>query len=282
MNIVTPKIELIASTTLTNTAGGGPKIEDWMSLNPDTTDAESLVEHAGRGCYESWHRPNAATAKTSDYIDRTAFEMQHGSILEHASATFRFSGVSRAWLMEMERHRHLSWSVVSQRYVDANTFGVVMPPAIREAAGSIVYHSEDTYDDLEGPASEALEWWSRNAMWHYEKLVEHLQGNGLPNKQAREAARSVLPNATEVRGVVTGNLRAWSTILPLRAHPSADAEMQEVARLIADALEPVAPTVVQHINDQIAYAELGEERPDREAVLARRKRIGERHNKEHA
>ena len=53
MNIVTPKIELVASTTLTNTPEGGPKIEDWMSLNPDATDAESLVEHAGRGCYES-------------------------------------------------------------------------------------------------------------------------------------------------------------------------------------------------------------------------------------
>lgn len=282
MNIVTPKIELIASTTLTNTVEGGPKIEDWMSLNPNATDSESLVEFAGRGCYESWHRPNEATAKTSDYINRTAFDMQHGSILEHASATFRFSGVSRAWLMEMERHRHLSWSVVSQRYVDANTFGVVIPPAIQEVAGNVVYHTEDTYDDLEGPVSEALEWWARDAMLGYEVLVDRLHGDGLPRKQAREAARAILPNCTEVRGVVTGNLRAWSTILPLRAHPSADREMQEIARLIADALEPVAPTVVRHINEQIAYAELGEERPDREAVMARRKHIGERRNKETA
>lgn len=252
MNIVTPKIELIASTTLTATGSGSLVVESDMSLDPEATDAEALISRAGRGCYESYSRPNPATAKDSDYINRTAFEMQHGSILEHASATFRFSGVSRAWLMEMERHRHLSWSVVSQRYVDANTFGVVVPPAIREATGSIVYDSEATYDDLEGPASEALDWWARDAMWHYEKLVKHLQDNGLPRKQAREAARSVLPNCTEVRGVVTGNLRAWSTIIPLRAHPSADREMQEVSRLIVDALEPVAPTVVQYINEQIA------------------------------
>ena len=237
MNIVTPKIELIASTTLTNTVEGGPKIEDWMSLNPDTTDAESLVEHAGRGCYESWHRPNDATAKTSDYINRTAFEMQHGSILEHASATFRFSGVSRAWLCEMERHRHLSWSVVSQRYVDANTFGVVMPPALRagdDVVGRGIWKSEvdasfETYDG-----------------WCADLALQ-----GFPRKQAREAARSVLPNATEVRGVVTGNLRAWSTILPLRAHPSADREMQEVSMLILDALDPVAPTITNHIRQQI-------------------------------
>lgn len=239
MNIVTPKIALIASTTLTNTVEGGPKIEDWMSLNPDATDAESLVEHAGRGCYESWHRPNEATAKTSDYIDRTAFEMQHGSILEHASATFRFSGVSRAWLMEMERHRHLSWSVVSQRYVDASMFGVVMPPALREVPTDLAQDDWDlaTMRDLNS----------------YNYLVSLLEADNVPRKQAREAARSVLPNATEVRGVVTGNLRAWSTILPLRAHPSADREMQEVSMLFLDALEPVAPTVVDHLRYQIAY-----------------------------
>ena len=235
VNIVTPKIELIASTTLTNTVGGGPKIEDWMRLDRDATDAECLVEEAGRGCYESWDKKNPKTARNADYIRRTAFDMRHGSILEHASATFRFSGVSRAWLVEMSRHRHLSWSVVSQRYVDANTFGMVVPPAIRD------YKNGESYDIEINEAMTAYNEW-------VDELTNHC---GLPRKQAREAARSVLPNATEVRGVVTGNLRAWSTILPLRAHPSADAEMQEVARLIADALEPVAPTVTNHIRQQI-------------------------------
>lgn len=251
MNIVTPKIDLIASTTLTNTVEGGTKIEDWMQLDPEATDAESLVEHAGRGCYEQWHKPREATRRNADYIGRTAFDMGHGSILEHASASFRFSGVSRAWLCEMERHRHLSWSVVSQRYVGAEKFGIVVPPAIREAAGNIVYDSSDFYDDLDGPASEALDWWAREAFFNYEALVGHLEDNGATRKQAREAARSILPNCTEVRGVVTGNLRAWSTILPLRAHPTADAEMQEVSHLILDALEPVAPTVAKYISNTI-------------------------------
>lgn len=238
MNIVTPKIELIASTTLTNTGGGGPKIEDWMRLAPDATDAECLVEEAGRGCYESWDKPNPKTARNADYINRTAFEMQHGSILEHASATFRFSGVSRAWLCEMERHRHLSWSVVSQRYVDAAKFGVVIPPAIRE---------EENFDGWRSAWETSV----KDSFDRYEAFVKGLDGRNVPRKQAREAARSVLPNATEVRGVVTGNLRAWSTILPLRAHPSADREMQEVSMLILDALHPVAPTVVNHLRQQI-------------------------------
>lgn len=251
MNIVTPKIELVASTQLANTSEGGPKIEDWMSLDPDATDAESLVEFAGRGCYESWDKPNPKTARNADYLRRTAFEMQHGSILEHASVTLRFSGVSRAWLTEMERHRHLSWSVASQRYIDGEKFGVVIPPAIREATGNIICYGETAYGHLDGPASEALGWWANEAAYNYEELVEYMEENGATRKQAREAARSVLPNCTEVRGVVTGNLRALSTILPLRAHHTADAEMQEVSMLILDAIAPVAPTVAQHIRQQI-------------------------------
>ena len=237
MNIVTPKIELIASTQLTNTQAGGTVIEELMNLDPSATDGESLVEFAGRGCYESWSKPNPKTAHNPDYIRRTAFDMQHGSILEHASVTLRFSGVSRAWLMEMERHRHLSWSVVSQRYVDAGTFGVVMPPALRDrddAIGRGMWESgvAATFEEYDG--------------WCADLALQ-----GFPRKQAREAARSVLPNSTEVRGVVTGNLRAWSTILPLRAHPTADAEMQEVALLILDAIHPVAPTITNHIRQQI-------------------------------
>ncbi|WP_312981031.1 FAD-dependent thymidylate synthase [Corynebacterium sp.] len=237
MNIVTPKIELVASTQLTNTQDGGTVIEELMNLDPSATDGESLVEFAGRGCYESWSKPNPKTTHNPDYIRRTAFDMQHGSILEHASVTLRFSGVSRAWLTEMERHRHLSWSVASQRYIDGEQFGVVMPPAIRS-------HPERLSKAIWASGVE------RNR-GSYDVWTRDLMEQGLPRKQAREAARSVLPNCVETRGVVTGNLRAWSTILPLRAHPTADAEMQEVSKLILDAIHPVAPTITNHIRQQI-------------------------------
>jgi thymidylate synthase (FAD) len=157
--------------------------------------------------------------------------------------------------MEMERHRHLSWSVVSQRYVDAATFGVVMPPAIREYCNPVEDPEGNPFGDIFSFINDA-----NDAMKNYQEWVNELSTEcGLPRKQAREAARSVLPNATEVRGVVTGNLRAWSTILPLRAHPTADAEMQEVSHLILDALAPVAPTVVDHLRYQISY-------PDKETA----------------
>ncbi|MDN6657427.1 MAG: FAD-dependent thymidylate synthase [Acidipropionibacterium jensenii] len=224
MNIVEPRIEIIASTGLRGYRGSN---FHGMELQ-NATPAESLCEFAGRGCYESFGRPNAATATTSDYLDRTVFDQGHGSILEHATVTLRFSGVSRSWLTEMERHRHLSWSVASQRYIDSTTFGAVMPPAIRDA----------------GDATQAL--WATSvdsALRDYEILVDHLHDSNISRKQAREAARSVLPNSMETRGVVTGNLRAWLSIIPLRTADGADAEMQEVSRLILETLRPIAPTI---------------------------------------
>lgn len=224
MNIVEPSIEIIASTGLRGYRGS-----DFHGMElQDATPAESLCEYAGRGCYESFGRPNAATATTSDYLARTVFDQGHGSILEHATVTLLFSGVSRSWLTEMERHRHLSWSVASQRYIDSTTFGAVMPPAIRDA------------DDLTQTMWETA---VDNAVRDYSIIVADLQGAGLPRKQAREAARSVLPNSLETRGVVTGNLRAWLNIIPLRTAPGADREMQEVAGMISDRLATIAPTI---------------------------------------
>jgi thymidylate synthase (FAD) len=48
-------------------------------------------------------------------------------------------------------------------------------------------------------------------------------------KMAREAARAVLPNATETKIVVTGNARAWRTMLELRSSEGAELEIRRAA-----------------------------------------------------
>ncbi|MGH3977398.1 MAG: FAD-dependent thymidylate synthase, partial [Pseudonocardiaceae bacterium] len=65
----------------------------------------------------------------------------------------------------------------------------------------------------------------------------------LRRKQARQAARSVLPNATETRIVVTGNYRAWRHFLAMRATEHADVEIRELAVEILRQLHKVAPNV---------------------------------------
>lgn len=236
--IVEPQVKLLAHTTIDTDA-----ISELMEIQPESTDAETLVTFAGRSCYESWHRPSEATRDDADYIERTIFQQQHGSILEHATATLYFTGVSRAFLTELTRHRHLSLSVRSQRFVNEEDANIVIPPALRSLDSQIVYDSSDFYDDLEGPPSEALEWWFKDALFNYENLVLELGDAGFTRKQAREAARAVLPSMVETKMVVTGNLRTWLEVIERRTAPDADAELQQVMGMAREALRPLAPTI---------------------------------------
>ena len=236
--IVEPRVELIAHTAIVPDA-----IEQRMEIQEGSTDAETLTVYAGRSCYESWSRPNEKTRQDGDYLKRTLFEQGHMSILEHATATFYLTGVSRALLAEITRHRHLSFSVRSQRFVSEEDASIVIPPAAKKSEAEVVYDSEEFHDDLKGSLPKALEWWAGEAVWNYEGLVSALTGEGLPRKQAREAARAVLPNMIETRVVVTGNLRAWHEVIERRTAPDADAEFQQVAGMIREELQRLAPEV---------------------------------------
>ena len=243
MKIAEPRVELIAHTTLACN-GRSPVIEGCMSLDPDAGDAQQLVEFAGRSCYQSFHKPNPATARNKDYIARTLHGQKHWSIAEHATATFYITGVSRALTHELIRHRHLSYSQLSQRFVDESEANIVVPPAVRSAKEiNEAYYDEELGGGVIG-ATENLKVMANLAIATYAGLVEELQEvEGLSRKQAREAARAVLPNMVETRIVVTGNLRAWHEVIARRTAPDADAEFQEVAGMIREQLQQIAPEV---------------------------------------
>lgn len=232
MTIATPKAHLIAHTAICE------PITQFMDINPDASEVETLIEFAGRACYQSFHRPVEATNTTEKYIANTLFNRGHWSIAEHASATFYITGVSRAFTHELIRHRHLSFSQLSQRFVDESKPGVVIPPALRDyKAGLAARNGEEL------TAEDALQWISEKCALNYGILTDALTEEGLSRKQAREAARAVLPNMVETRIVVTGNIRAWKEVINRRTQPDVDAEMQEVMGMIADQLATIAPNI---------------------------------------
>lgn len=194
--------------------------------------ADELAEFAGRTCYQSFARPNAATAANADYL-ANILTQQHFSVLEHASVTFYIEDVSRSLTHELIRHRHLSYSQLSQRYVDASQMTYVVPPALADDG--------DAIEDLDNAFQFALA--------DYRDLVESLEAKGSTRKQAREAARCVLPNMTSTALVVTGNLRAWRDVILKRNSPGADAEIQELAATILGHLRIIAPNTVQDLED---------------------------------
>ncbi|WKW87263.1 ThyX-like thymidylate synthase [Mycobacterium phage Chargerpower] len=225
------KVQLIAETAINI-----PELSD-LGYEPHPLDEESadeLAEFAGRNCYQSFSRPNPATGTNEKYLQHI-LDVGHESVLEHASATF-YIEASRSVLTELERHRHLSFSVLSQRYVDPVPYGIHLPPAIDQLP-----------DAQRQEAFAVLQSAQQDSAMHYDQLLNIFEGQGMPRKRSREAARAVLPNMSNSPMVVTGNHRTWRYVIKARWHEAADAEIRELAGELLTQLREIAPNTYQDI-----------------------------------
>ncbi|HVK22850.1 MAG TPA: FAD-dependent thymidylate synthase [Actinokineospora sp.] len=208
---VSPKVQLIAKTEFF-----APADVPWST---DADGGEALAEFAGRACYQSWKKPNPATASNAGYINHI-IEVGHLSVLEHGSVSFYMTGLSRSLTHELIRHRHFSYSQLSQRYVPEKSAAMVEPdviandPELHAKFLEAAQAAQDAYNEL---------------LAGLEKKFADVKSATLRKKQARQAARAILPNATETRIVVTGNYRAWRHFIAMRATEHADVEIRALA-----------------------------------------------------
>ena len=200
---------------------------DWKG---ESTDGERLAEFAGRLCYMSQKNPAGRT--TREYLENIK-RQGHGSVLEHANYSLLLEGVSRSLTHELIRHRAgFGYSHLSQRYVDESEAAFVCPPAV---VGD---------ETLERAWREQVEAAQRAYVGMVAQLMERyawVADKVHRRKMAREAARAVLPNATETKIVVTGNARAWRTMLELRASEAAELEIRRLAVAVVRVLQAEAP-----------------------------------------
>jgi thymidylate synthase (FAD) len=224
-DIVQPQVRLIGWTHF-----APPDDVPWST---DADGGEALAEFAGRACYQSWSKPNKATATNAGYL-RHILEVGHLSVLEHGVVTFYVTGVSRSFTHELIRHRHLSYSQLSQRYVPEREAAMVEPDVIADDPELHKRFVEAT--DASVRAYNEL-------LAGLEERFADIENATLRRKQARQAARAVLPNATETRIVVTGNYRAWRHFVAMRASEHADVEIRELAVECLRQLKGVAPNV---------------------------------------
>ncbi|MGH3979758.1 MAG: FAD-dependent thymidylate synthase, partial [Pseudonocardiaceae bacterium] len=117
------RVQLVAKTEFF------PPADVPWSTDADADGGQALAEFAGRACYQSWKKPNPATATNAGYL-RHILEVGHLSVLEHGCASFYLTGVSRSLTHELIRHRHLSYSQLSQRYVPERNAAMVEPEVI--------------------------------------------------------------------------------------------------------------------------------------------------------
>lgn len=194
--------------------------------------AEVLPEVAGRVCYMSFSTPRPGGNKL--YLAHIK-EVGHGSVLEHSVFNFIITGVSRSFTHELVRHRAgFGYSQLSQRYVDESVADFVEPgcisddPKLHEVWRTAVEHAQSAYVKL----VEGLQ----------DKFAD-VEDKTLRRKMARQAARSVLPNATETKIFVTANARALRHFIELRCNEHAEVEIRIVAGQILGILRREAPNI---------------------------------------
>ncbi len=223
--IVPLQVQVIAQTQFTP-----PADVQWET---DVDGGQALAEFAGRACYQSWNKPNPATATNAGYL-RHILEVGHLSVLEHGTVSMYLTGVSRSLTHELIRHRHFSYSQLSQRYVPERDAAFVEPDVIAE--------DPELHERFLAAADASVAAYNQ-LLEGLEKRFADVPNATLRRKQARQAARSVLPNATETRIVVTGNYRAWRHFIAMRASEHADVEIRELAVACLRELQRVAGNV---------------------------------------
>ncbi len=226
-----PKVYLVGRQVVADEEITRFLADEELAWQTDTeVGAEKLAEIAGRVCYMSYGKGRKTNAEFVGHI----IDVGHGSVLEHGVWSFLFTGVSRSFTHELIRHRHFSYSQLSQRYVDESDSDYVEPDVIAS-----------------DPALHAVWCESVNAARSvYDRLVAGLEAKftdvadkTLRRKMARQAARSVLPNATETKIFVTANARALRHFIELRGSEHAEVEIRKVAVEVLRIMQKEAPNM---------------------------------------
>lgn len=135
----------------------------------------------------------------------------HYSTIEHIQLTFAIQNVSRACTHQLVRHRHMSFSQKSQRYVkEKGEFDYIMPKSIEN-------NSE---------LAKKFEEFIQNTSNLYQEFIEA----GI----LAEDARSILPNAAASSLVASLNLRELIHLSNLRLCTRAQAEIRSLVKAMVD------------------------------------------------
>ena len=232
--ILEPSVRLVGRLTIDEGELAGFLEDEGVSTWKTDAEvaAEKLVEVAGRLCYKSYAKPRPGG--NAAYLGHI-LEVGHGSVIEHAVFNFIITGVSRSFTHELVRHRAgFAYSQRSQRFVDEKDCSFVEP-------GSIADDPELHRIWLDA-VTAAHDAYARLADGLAAKFAE-IPDKTLRRKKAREAARSVLPNAAETQIFVTANARALRHFIEARGDASADAEIRKVAVAILKILQAESPNL---------------------------------------
>lgn len=207
---------------------------DKSTANPD----EAAIK-AARGDYLSESLIGMSTEEAMETTDKTREELIAGLLrsghfgpFEHLQAYFHVEEISRVAMAQVTRHRHMSFDVQSQRYVEFSDKNAVIPPSFVDE-GAI--HSHKFVDKLERHWEESVE--------KYDEALDY----GIP----KEDARFFLPQATPVNLTFSANARSLMHFFDLRHNMKAQWEAREFAGQVLEACERWAPLTFEGYEEYI-------------------------------
>ena len=148
----------------------------------------------------------------------------HYSTIEHIQVSFAINNISRACSHQLVRHRHMSFSQKSQRYVkEKGQFDYLTPNTIEKNE-----ELNKKFDEFMAKVSE-----------FYLELTEA----GIP----AEDARAVLPNAASTSMVASLNLREMIHLANLRLCTRAQTEIRILVKRMCDELVKEEPWLKEYL-----------------------------------
>ena len=148
----------------------------------------------------------------------------HYSTIEHIQLTFAINNISRAATHQLVRHRHMSFSQKSQRYVkEKGEFDYIVPKAIENNPDLL-----DKFEDFMKQTSD---------------LYQYFIQNGIKG----EDARAILPNAAASSLVTSLNLRELIHLANLRLCTRAQLEIRQAVQQMVKLVVEREPWLAEHL-----------------------------------
>jgi thymidylate synthase (FAD) len=198
-----------------------------------------VCAHAIRTCWQSFDKSDEGGEKDKELINRVGNKFKHSSTLEHLTYTFYMSGISRALLQELSRHRIASPSVKSTRYTlkelkdeESFTDGMSMLELKEKYT-----NPDEVYGDKHMKRASKYLVWTNNLGVDFSSVcaLENLRimlDDGVSN----DIAKFCLPESYKTELTWTINARSLQNFISLRSSKSALWEIRDLAVAIFNAL----------------------------------------------
>ncbi|TLZ60999.1 MAG: FAD-dependent thymidylate synthase [Methanobacteriota archaeon] len=203
--------------------GVSDEYSDWF-IRTRGSDAQALIEFAGRMCYESYQphlNPNVTKIREDpEAYYRNILTKGDGSILEQSHLIFALLNISRVCSHEIVRHRvGTSISQESLRYVRPRDLKFWVPDELPESQKTAMMEAVEQVEAAYRKLEQTVPW---------DKLSMD------EKKRLTSAFRRILPDGIATSMIWGANHRTLRWVIEMRTDPAAEVEIRMVFDQIAE------------------------------------------------